>query len=357
MSKDLGTQHVFDLLAAKDVARCTVYVAAGADPFLKQLATEAITARITSGDDADVLDGATVQWRDVADQLSMLSLFGDGARVVLVREADPFLKAHRQRLETVVEESSSTGHLILCLESLPANTRLFKLLAKHGVHIDCNPPTTQRGKRKEPDEKRSLKWIRDWAAQRHQVKVAANGAQQLWDLVGPVYGLLDQELAKLALYVEPDQSIDSALVAQVVGGWRTQTTWEMIDAAISGDTATALEQLDQLLSAGEHPNALFGQISWSLRRYAGAARSYQLAERAGQRLRLHDALRQAGFRWQAEIDAAERNIRKLGRQRAIDMADWLLDVDLALKSTHSAPDRARFKLEWLMYQVGSRGKG
>jgi DNA polymerase-3 subunit delta len=126
-----------------------------------------------------------------------------------------------------------------------------------------------------------------------------------------------------------------------------------VDAAAAGDTAEALAQLDRLLHAGEHPLALLGPISWSLRRYAAATRIFERAERGGQRITLREALAQAGVRdWPAgALAAAEKRLMQLGRQRAGKLYRWLLEVDLALKGSHSQEDRARWALEQLLVRM------
>ena len=60
---------------------------------------------------------------------------------------------------------------------------------------------------------------------------------------------------------------------------------------------------------------------------------------------LRNSLVEAGVpQWPAALEKAERQIKQLGRHRAIALYRWLLETDLALKGTHSAPHRARFAL-------------
>ena len=40
-------------------------------------------------------------------------------------------------------------------------------------------------------------------------------------------------------------------VRELVGGWRTKTTWDMLDLAAAGNAGRAILELDRLLSAGE----------------------------------------------------------------------------------------------------------
>ena len=62
----------------------------------------------------------------------------------------------------------------------------------------------------------------------------------------------------------------------MVGGWRTKSVWELADTAAEGNAAEALKQLDKILQSGEKPIAIFGQLSWALRRYAVATRMFEI---------------------------------------------------------------------------------
>jgi DNA polymerase-3 subunit delta len=51
------------------------------------------------------------------------------------------------------------------------------------------------------------------------------------------------------------------------------------------------------------------------------------------------------------MERAERQLRQLGRERAARLYRWLLEADLALKGSHSAPHRARLVLEKLLVRM------
>ena len=263
-----NTVHVFDFLeqdsTSLDGGVCTLF---GGERFLKQLAAQAISA---DGNDFSLtrIDGQNAQFAEVMDELATQSLFGGGApKIVLLDDADSFVKQHRDRLEDVVEAKYSTL-LVLMVDSWAANTRLYKLIDKHGFQIRCDAP--MKGKSKKPDTKRIGAWLVDRAEKTHDFKLPASGATLLIDLVDCEFGRMDQELQKLALYADKNKKVTADQVAQVVGGWRTRTMWDAIGAACDGDAGEAVRLLDQLLKTGEHPLALFGQLSWSLRRYATA---------------------------------------------------------------------------------------
>ncbi|MCA9270476.1 MAG: DNA polymerase III subunit delta [Planctomycetales bacterium] len=349
-----NTLHAFDYLAAPGdhpLARgiCALF---GDEPLLKRLARQAIRRQVL-GDDEDLpvatFDGATAQWRDVRDELCTVSLFGGGPRLVFLDAADKFVSEHRQRLEELAE-SPPAGVLVLDVDAWPGNTRLAKAVDKSHLAIDCKAPQSQRGKSKSIDEKRIAKWLVARTKTEHQRKLGADAAEELLNLVGPELGLLDMELAKLALYVDAGETIGEQLVRDVVGGWRTRSVWDLVDAAAAGRSAEALAGVDRLLAMGEAPHALFGQLSWSLRRFAKAARIYQTAERQGRRMPLAQALEQAGFR-SFQLQTAQAQLMQIGRRRAGRLYRWLLEADLALKGTHAHGDRARVILERLLVRL------
>ena len=158
------------------------------------------------------------------------------------------------------------------------------------------------------------------------------------EIVGPELGLLDQELAKLAVLAGDDKRVTAEMVSHSVGGWRAKTTWDMLDAALEGKATDAMLQLDRLLAAGEQPVGLLAQISASLRRLAAATRLVIQAESAGRKPNLRQSLEQVGVRGFV-VQKAEKQLRQLGRQRGAKLYDWLLQADLDLKGDSYMPPR------------------
>jgi DNA polymerase-3 subunit delta len=146
--------------------------------------------------------------------------------------------------------------------------------------------------------------------------------------------------------------IDATIVRENVGGWRTRTTWDLVDAAAEGRAADALGQLHRLIAAGEKPQGLLPQIGHSLRQLATATRLIETAEAAKGRLSLRAALEQAGVP-PFKLATAERQLRQLGRPRAKELIGWLLAADLAMKSHNSSDARARLELERLIVRLSS----
>lgn len=345
--------HALDYLALSEKPMPGgLVVALGDEMFLRQLVLRSLRQRI-NGEDEEAphaeFPGKTVAWRDVSDELATLSLFSTGPRVVIVTDADDFVSRHRSELEDRVTDSPDGGTLILAVKSLPSNTRLYKRLATEGGAIDCRPP--QRGGRSRGvDTHRVCQWISQWAKQQYQFRIESSAAEALLDLTGPEFGLIDQNLAKLALYVEKGDAASADLVREVVAGWQLQTIWDIVDTAADGDAAAAMSHLHALLTAGSAPQAVFGQIAWSLRRYAKACRVIQQMERRGGRANLNEAIQVAALA-KGPPQQAQARLRQIGRQRAGQLHQWLLEADLALKGSHSHPQRGRLVLERLLLRL------
>ncbi len=122
--------------------------------------------------------------------------------------------------------------------------------------------------------------------------------------------------------------------------------WEIADAVADGRVADAVEQLEHVFAAGEAPAAVVPQISWSLRRFGRAAHLILQARRQGTSMSAQAAIGQSGF-WGRDAKLAEDRLRRMGLRRAGRLPDWLLELDLKIKGTHSTPSRAIMALEEL----------
>lgn len=353
------TIHAFDVLAEKSPPFARMVSLFGEDRYL-QLAVARHLIEVWIGDAQSEfavtrLDGDEAEWPDIADSLATGSLFStSGRRIVVVDNANDFVKKHRAELEELAERAAGTNSLFLCVQTWPANTRLYKLIDKSGLQVDCNPPAITRGKSKQVDESKISQWLIARARSHYSFDLSKAAARQLIDLSPCNFGMFDQQLAKLSCCMSDDRPITPENVAEWIGGWRINTVWQTIDAAVDGDAKKALSLLNELLNSGEHPLALFGQISWSLRRYGEVLELYDRGEREGNRQRIAECLAPAGFRpWGGELQAAESRIKRLGPHRSRRILRWLLETDLALKGSHSHESRGRYAMERLITRLSA----
>ncbi len=251
-------------------------------------------------------------------------------RLVLVEDADKFVTTYRADLEKWVEKSASSattnGVLLLVLQSFAANTKLYKMVSQAGLMIEA----------KAVAEKDIPKWIIGWAKNVHRVKCDADAAELLCQHVGAEHGLLDQELAKLALSVPPKGSITQALVEEAVGTWRSRSTFEMLDLALAGKTEEAIRQLRLLFAAGENEIGILAQMAYSLRKLGAATNLILASENAASnksrdKISVTKALEQSGVTNNWQKSKLELQLKQLGRHRGQRLSSWLLEADLDLK--------------------------
>jgi DNA polymerase-3 subunit delta len=298
--------------------------------------------------------GHEAELSDVLDALRERSLFGTRERVVVVEDADSFVQRYRAQLEKYVERPTRDALLVLDLQSWLKTTRLAKAVAKSGLTINCHVP--QQGREATTLVKQLKDWLIHTAQCEHGVQLQRPAVDLLLDRMPREVGIIYQEVAKLALLVDPEaKAIDRQLVAEQVGGWRARKTWDMIDAAAEGRADDALMQLDRLIASGEEPHALLPQMASTLRRFTLAVRLYENASRQGQRCSLKQALEQAGIP-KFKLHSAEAQLRQIGRVRARRLLGWLLAADLELKGYNSAPQRARCVIETLIVRLSRQAQ-
>jgi DNA polymerase-3 subunit delta len=301
-----------------------VYALHGDEDFLKRQVLQALRP-VVLGPEADAFGlsahaGDKATFAAVHDELVTLP-FLSPRRLVVVENADPFVTRHRAALEKYAAEPVTTGVLVLDVKSWPSNTRLAKLLAGDAT-ITCKAPAAHK----------LAAWCVQWAATSQGKQLTTAAAELLVELVGVDMGLLDQEIAKLAIYVGAAPRIDAGDVDKLVGSSRQENTWKVFDAIGGGQVPEALALVARLLDQGDDPLRILGAFSLQLRRLVQAARLNQ------QGRSLAAALDEAGVPPFA-TRGAEHQLRHLGRRRLERLYDWLLEVDLGLKGGSELPPR------------------
>jgi DNA polymerase-3 subunit delta len=304
-----------------------VHVVHGDEDFLHRRVLDALRTRVLGADEnaafgLTTFPGDRAIWAGVLVELQTLPFLGP-RRLVVIESADPFVSSHRAQLEKYVASPAPHGVLVLDVKNWPSNTRLYRLLDGPAA-ISCKALTGSK----------LADWCRQWCNTAHGKQLTVSAAQLLVDLVGAEMGLLDQELAKLAVYVGDRARIDGADVDRLVGSSRAEETFQIFERIGQGDAAAALAMLDRLLGQGEKPIALLGAFSWQLRRLGQAARL------AAQGTSLTEALSRVGLFRARE---AEQLLRHLGRRRAHRLFDWLLEIDLGMKGESELPSSTQLE--------------
>ncbi len=332
-----------------------VVAAFGADRTLRRWSI----AHRPTDEDVTELDGESLTWRDVRDELQSNSLFTiDETRCVIVRTADALIKSDRAAVEDYVAQASPCTRLVLDLDQLPSNTRLYKAIEKEHLLISCAVPTAGKGRFAKPDSRTLGQFLSRYVAPRHQTRLSAGAAETLLEFIGTDVGMLDSAIAKLAVHLPPDATITETLVREVVSGWIGKSIWEINDAVASGNASEALRHLDKLISGGQRPIALFPQMAWSLRQLAMATAVVDQLESLGKRPTPRDGLTSIGLKGgPSNLQKSEAQMKQLGRVRARKLHSWLLKTDLRLKGSHSSDGPDRRALEELVCKLARQSTG
>jgi DNA polymerase-3 subunit delta len=337
--------HAIDYLqSARDAPVPPVCVVFGNEPLLKREVLAKLKRSVLGDTNPDLspdrFPGPTTEAFEIFDTLRTRNLFSRGKRLVVVEEADTLVSKFRGVLEDYVADPAESGVLVLDVGTWSKGTRLFTRLSETGLQIDCKRPSAAPLRR----------WLSQRAADVYNAKLAPADADLMLEMVEPSLGLLDQELARLALLTGPDRVITGQLVRDQVGGWRVRSAWDLVDAAVEGNAVEALRQLERLIESGESPIGLLAQIAGTLRRFATA--TWVVNHAGSGPPRLAAALDKAGIPRFAR-QKAERQLRQIGRPRGQQLNDWLLAADLAMKGESSAPWRQRLVLEQLIVRLST----
>ncbi len=213
--------------------------------------------------------------------------------------------------------------LILEAAALDQRMKLAKILFEKVLVVAAELPA-------DPQQRAHSAAIlaQEMARERHTMLDAA-AAAELVDLCNADLAAIHSEIAKLATYAGPGQTISRADIAALVVSEKKHSVWELADMLASQQRAAVFAFLDHLLREGESAPALVGAMAWMFRRLLEA-----------QELAPHTSKFQAAQRLAMRADAAElalRQSRKIPRRQIVAGLRALYEADNQIKS--GADDR------------------
>ena len=214
---------------------CDIYALVGADRFIRREALVSLLKLLDDGSglfDPVRFDGLDAVLADVLDEVRTATLLG-GLRVVVVDNADSFITANRAALERYSTNPSSAGCLILLCNTLPRNTRLFKIIQSGGRIVPCEAPKADA----------VPGWVVERARTAHGKRIAVTTARHLQEQLGNDPGMLDTELAKLSAYASDRTEILSEDIQALTGHHREEKVFAVMDALSEGNTRSLLKLL------------------------------------------------------------------------------------------------------------------
>jgi len=193
---------------------------------------------------------------EVMDELRTLP-FLTSRRIVVLRNADKFISANRELLETYFDNPSPTGVLVMTAGSFDSRTRLAKMLPKVGQLISVSQPSAAQLPGR----------LRQYALEAHAKSLQSQASELLIELVGEELTRLYSEIDKLALFATDRKNITVEDVNSLVGHNRLYNAFDVIDSVIERDTAGAVDQLRRLFSQDRTAQYTFaGALAYHLRR-------------------------------------------------------------------------------------------
>lgn len=189
-------------------------------------------------------DGSSAELADVLDELRSFGLMQQH-KVVVVDEADDFVKTHREALTRYAESPVDMATLVLRAGKWNKGN-LDKAIAKVGQLVECRTPN--------PAD--VLKWATHRSKSKYGVSIEARAASLLIDHLGAELGRVDNELGKLAAGTREGASITADQVEAMVGRASDEHAWEIQSALLSGNAHKAIDKLHELIDVAGQPKEL-----------------------------------------------------------------------------------------------------
>jgi DNA polymerase III subunit delta len=254
----------------------------------------------------------------LASEARMLSMFG-GRPVLVVKQAPQLTPA---LIEDLLAGPELAAYIVIEGGNLKKDAKLRQIVekAKRGVAVACYG-----------DDERSLPQLIRSVVQAAGKAITPDAVQLLTHLLGADRALSRAELGKLILYAGEDRQIDASHVEAVVGDAAAQAFDMALNAALAGDVAGALTQIDRL-AASVFLNMLLG----NLQRLSALAASLERGEsidavigrmRPPLHFKQKDAVKAQATRWRGpELAAALEATQEAIRQSRLNAA---LESELA----------------------------
>ena len=289
--------------------------------------------RITGFFDADP---AQVLPQDVLDELRTLP-FLTQRRVVLIRAADDFVSENRELLEKYFDHPCPTGVLVLTVSSWPSNTKLARKLRKVGELISVTEPKSWQLPGR----------VIEYAREVHEKRLTKQTAEILVELTGDDLGRLYGEIDKLALFADKEKTITMGHVESLIGHNRMFGAFQVIDAVMAGDVATAVERLRKMFAEDRSAEyTVVGAFAFHVRKMFGAKAMLEKGERTDEIAR---QMRIWSNKEKFFARLRQTDLRQIG-----GYLQQLGETDYAIKRGQATPQVAMEQLVLSLATSGSR---
>lgn len=194
------------------------------------------------------LDGEEASYDKIREALESLPFLASKKLVVLTQPSSnkEFLEKSAELLASVPE----TTDVILVEPKLDKRLSYYKFLKKNA----------QMNEFKEPDQRGLVEWATSWA-ELGGGSLSANDARYLVERVGQNQQLLSHEITKLITY---NPQINRQAIDLLTDKTPQSTIFELLDAALNGQSQKALELYDQQRFLKVEPQQILALLAWQL---------------------------------------------------------------------------------------------
>jgi DNA polymerase-3 subunit delta len=307
----------------------SAYLILGDDLPKVEHALKRLKARIVeqSGDDLNIDEfNATVDAATLVVNAANTMAFLSGIRLVLVHEAQAWLKADKEVIAAYLASPAPDACLTLVAEKLAPTDILRVAVAKHGDVLEYQAPKAGQ----------LPQWVVQEAASRLGMDLGFEEARLLVQRCGDNQNILLRELEKLQLYAD-GRRVNSDDIRLLATPSEEASIFDLLDSLALGRGSAAFAAVDELLASGERSEVLFSRI----------LRYFQNLSRVA-------AMRDEGMKQEAiqtELKMKPYPVRKLVEQSALLGADGisrrlavLADTDARMKGMGTLPDEMELQL-------------
>lgn len=298
-----------------------LYIFHGPDDFTRSKKIAELKAELgdpsTAGLNFTQFDGRGLTLSEIRDHTDSFPFLA-AKRLVVVSGYLTYLTGQAEELQTLIDYlphlPSTTDLVFVETESLDSQHPVLKAAAKtsvvHFAGIDKNN-------------------LQPWIVKRTQelgANIEPDAANLLGRLVGPHLRILNNEIEKLALYVNGQRPIQKADVEFLVPYTEEAERFGMANAIGQRDARRAYDQLHKELEEGKNPMAILGSIAAQIRALIEVK---DMAERG---LSPAEIARAKGWRSDYAAKARLKEAANFSMSRLEQILDILLELDLAIKT-------------------------
>jgi len=239
----------------------SLYVIVGQDAYLVGQDVEKLLSRLLEPDQRDMAlyqpEAEKADGAEVLDELRTLPFLAS-RRVVLIKEAEPFVTAYAELLEKYLDHPSPTGVLILTVGTWDSRRRLSKKVAADNraelIEVGEIKPWHMSG-------------FASTCAQEKGVRLGPGAAELIVELIGNETGRVAAEIDKLIMFKHPAKMITVEDVEELIGASRMFNAFEVIESLSGQDKGVAFDRLRRMFQASRDAEyTVIGAFAFHFRR-------------------------------------------------------------------------------------------